>query len=127
MLTGMPTVTAAVPAWMVVVLLARELLVTSLRSAVEAKGGDFSAAMIGKVKLTVQAVATGAGILHAKGDSFVNGAIPGADALPGGAARWSWTYLLMWIALLVTVYSAVSYVKRGMAALKKAVRGDAAQ
>ncbi|MDR0336344.1 MAG: CDP-diacylglycerol--glycerol-3-phosphate 3-phosphatidyltransferase [Planctomycetaceae bacterium] len=43
--------------WMVVVILGRELLVTSLRSFVEASGGDFSAKWIGKWKMAFQCLA----------------------------------------------------------------------
>jgi len=43
--------------WMVIVIIGRELLVTSLRAFVEGAGGDFSAKWIGKVKMVVQCAA----------------------------------------------------------------------
>ncbi|MDR2641973.1 MAG: CDP-alcohol phosphatidyltransferase family protein [Planctomycetaceae bacterium] len=43
--------------WMVVVIIGRELLVTSLRAIVESSGGDFSAKWIGKLKMWFQCVA----------------------------------------------------------------------
>jgi CDP-diacylglycerol--glycerol-3-phosphate 3-phosphatidyltransferase len=43
--------------WMVVVIIGRELLVTSLRAVVESSGGDFSAKWIGKIKMWVQCIA----------------------------------------------------------------------
>lgn len=43
--------------WMVVVIVARELLITSLRAVVERSGGDFSAKWIGKWKMGVQCIA----------------------------------------------------------------------
>ena len=43
--------------WMAVVILARELLVTSLRALVEGEGGDFSADWAGKIKMIVQSIA----------------------------------------------------------------------
>ncbi|MCL4742199.1 MAG: CDP-diacylglycerol--glycerol-3-phosphate 3-phosphatidyltransferase [Phycisphaerales bacterium] len=43
--------------WMAVVILARELLVTSLRALIEGEGGDFSAEWSGKAKMVVQSVA----------------------------------------------------------------------
>jgi CDP-diacylglycerol--glycerol-3-phosphate 3-phosphatidyltransferase len=43
--------------WMVVVIVGRELLVTSLRAVVESAGNDFSAKWIGKVKMWFQCIA----------------------------------------------------------------------
>ncbi len=42
--------------WMVVVILARELLVTGLRGEVEGKGGQFGANIFGKLKMVLQSV-----------------------------------------------------------------------
>ena len=49
------TITGVVPA-MVVLILARELLVTSLRGQSEASGANFGAAFSGKLKMTIQSV-----------------------------------------------------------------------
>ncbi len=46
---------SAVMPWMVVVILGRELLVTSLRAVLESDGIDFSASWSGKAKMIVQA------------------------------------------------------------------------
>jgi CDP-diacylglycerol--glycerol-3-phosphate 3-phosphatidyltransferase len=46
-------------AWMAVVVVARELLVTALRSFLEGEGIDFSAAMSGKLKMVAQCLAAG--------------------------------------------------------------------
>lgn len=48
---------SGVQPWMAVVILARELLVTSLRALVEGEGGDFSAEWSGKAKMIVQSLA----------------------------------------------------------------------
>ncbi|MDR1964705.1 MAG: CDP-alcohol phosphatidyltransferase family protein [Planctomycetaceae bacterium] len=53
--------------WMVVVILGRELLVTSLRAVVESSGGDFSAKWIGKWKMAFQCVAVIACFLYLAG------------------------------------------------------------
>ncbi len=45
---------SGVSAWMVVVILARELLVTSLRAVTEGSGGSFAANVYGKAKMAVQ-------------------------------------------------------------------------
>lgn len=42
--------------WMVVVILARELLVTAIRSEIESKGASFGANIFGKLKMVLQSV-----------------------------------------------------------------------
>lgn len=49
--------------WMAVVVVARELLVTVLRSMIEGAGGDFSAKMAGKLKMWFQCIAAVACLL----------------------------------------------------------------
>ncbi|MEO1498699.1 MAG: CDP-diacylglycerol--glycerol-3-phosphate 3-phosphatidyltransferase [Planctomycetota bacterium] len=51
--------------WVAVLVLARELVVTGLRAFVEGGGGDFSAVMIGKLKMVAQCVAGGLCLLQA--------------------------------------------------------------
>lgn len=46
-----------VAAWMPVVILGRELLITSVRGVYEARGVDFSASLTGKLKMIAQSVA----------------------------------------------------------------------
>ncbi|MDR3182993.1 MAG: CDP-diacylglycerol--glycerol-3-phosphate 3-phosphatidyltransferase [Planctomycetaceae bacterium] len=58
--------------WMVIVLLGRELLVTSLRSFVEYEGGDFSAKWIGKWKMGFQCFAAAACMLYMVGGAEWN-------------------------------------------------------
>ncbi|MDR3199231.1 MAG: CDP-diacylglycerol--glycerol-3-phosphate 3-phosphatidyltransferase [Planctomycetaceae bacterium] len=53
--------------WMVIVILGRELLVTSLRSFVESSGGDFSAKWIGKWKMAFQCAAVIACFIYLAG------------------------------------------------------------
>ena len=48
---------SGVTAWIVVVVLAREMFVTSLRGFLEKKGRDFSAALSGKLKMILQCAA----------------------------------------------------------------------
>ena len=47
------------PGWMVVVILARELLVSAIRSFVEGEGGEFPADRWGKLKMVLQCLAVG--------------------------------------------------------------------
>ncbi|MED5400717.1 MAG: CDP-diacylglycerol--glycerol-3-phosphate 3-phosphatidyltransferase [Planctomycetota bacterium] len=48
---------SGVTAWIVVVVLAREMFVTSLRGFLEKRGQDFSAALSGKLKMVLQCAA----------------------------------------------------------------------
>ncbi len=52
-----PVQATAVDAWMVVVILLRELIVTSIRAMLESRGIDFSASFSGKAKMIAQSVA----------------------------------------------------------------------
>lgn len=85
--------------WVAVVVMGRELLVTALRSAIEASGGDFSASWPGKWKMLFQCVAVGASLVVL---SYGNAVVP------------SWIKITLvtsvWLAVLSTVYSGLDYV-----------------
>lgn len=86
--------------WMVVVILARELLVTTIRGLYESRGVDFSAIGPGKIKMIVQSIA-----------------IPLILLLVGtGRATGTWGLLIdgiAWLTTGVTAWSALGYI--GMA------------
>jgi len=89
-----------VPTWAVVLILAREFLVTGIRGWVESLGGDFGADILGKVKMVLQSVAVGAVL-------FTN-AFPWTDAL---RPYLSWfTHALVWATISITLISGASYV-----------------
>jgi CDP-diacylglycerol--glycerol-3-phosphate 3-phosphatidyltransferase len=87
--------------WMVVVVLARELLVTALRSWVEERGQDFSAQTAGKLKMVLQSVAGAAGLLFLA---------VGADT----SFAWAWLYWVVvasvWAMVAITLYSGIVYI-----------------
>jgi CDP-diacylglycerol--glycerol-3-phosphate 3-phosphatidyltransferase len=56
MLGPTPDLLTGVAAWMVVVILGRELLVTTIRAVFEGRGIDFSASLSGKLKMIAQSV-----------------------------------------------------------------------
>ena len=91
---------SGITAWMAVVVVGRELLVTALRGFLEQQGVDFSASKAGKLKMVVQCVAVGV--------SMVSLAMLPAGDLPG----WLQSTLLIsvWSAVLITVYSGVEYL-----------------
>ena len=99
---------SGVSAWMAVVVVGRELLVTALRGFIEQSGGDFSAKMSGKLKMVFQCLAGG----------FSLGALMYAD---GTAPGWLQTIVpadwlavlvpvIVWLAVLSTIYSGLQYV-----------------
>jgi CDP-diacylglycerol---glycerol-3-phosphate 3-phosphatidyltransferase len=102
------TITGVAPA-VVVVLIARELLITTLRSLSEGTGREFGAAWSGKLKMVFQSV-TILVIL-----AYVNFR-PHLLAHP--PAEWYGRVLrdvCIWATLAITVYSGYLYVRRALA------------
>lgn len=92
---------SAVSGWMVVAMMARELLVTTIRGVYEGEGVDFSAGWSGKAKMVLQSVAVPLILLVV---AFGN---PGPDT----DVR-TFLILLMWITTGVTIVSALPYIGR---------------
>ncbi|MEM6470964.1 MAG: CDP-diacylglycerol--glycerol-3-phosphate 3-phosphatidyltransferase [Planctomycetota bacterium] len=90
--------------WMATVVVARELLVTSLRGMIEGSGKDFSASWLGKWKMVLQCAAVVSTLVYL---SFVSGGTTTAPA-------WlNWTTLgLAWGSILLTVYSGYDYTRK---------------
>ncbi len=95
---------SGIAAWMAVVVVGREMLVTTLRSFIEQSGGDFSAKTAGKLKMVLQCVAVVASLLVLA--CIARGA---AGARP---PAWLAGLLLVsvWLAVISTIYSGVGYV-----------------
>lgn len=87
-------------AWVVVVVVGRELLITALRSFLEQQGADFSAAMSGKLKMVAQCAAAALSLYYLT--------YPASEAVP------SWLTIALtvsvWSTVALTVFSGVSYV-----------------
>lgn len=103
-LHGRPIQLTGVESWMVVVILGRELLVTSIRAVLEAEGKDFSASFSGKLKMIVQSIVIPAVLL-----------LPAVTDVAGGWGRAT-AVGLAWLTVAVTVLSGVPYVVRGLSA-----------
>ena len=95
---------AAIPAsgitpWMAVVVMGREMLVTGLRSFLEQRGKDFSAAWSGKIKMVLQCVAAGMSLFYL-----------------AWRPEWLWQPLIVavWLAVASTVYSGIGYIQRAI-------------
>jgi len=88
---------SGVAAWMAILVVARELLVTSLRGLIEAGGGDFSARQLGKWKMVLQCVAVAAALLCL------------IQVEPEAWLVWL-RWVSLWSAILLTLYSGLDYV-----------------
>lgn len=106
---------SAVTPWMSIVVLSRELLVTSLRGLIESQGGNFAANWAGKAKMILQSVTV----------PTVIGLIALFETGPGSPARtiiqWS-----VWVTIAVTALSAVPYVLRAMTQLRAPISSNGA-
>jgi len=89
---------SGIAAWMAVIVVGREMLVTTLRSLIEQSGGDFSAKMAGKLKMVFQCVAVVISLL----------VLMYGDREP---PFWLTTALVIsvWVAVISTIYSGVGY------------------
>lgn len=90
-----------VQAWMVVIILIRELLVTDLRMISEGRGTSFAATFYGKLKMAVQSIAIG----------WILGTLA-----VGGLETSDWWYtsrqVAAGLAVAVTALSLVAYLRR---------------
>jgi CDP-diacylglycerol---glycerol-3-phosphate 3-phosphatidyltransferase len=84
-------------AWVATLVVGRELLITSIRGMIEGQGGDFSAKQLGKWKMVAQCAAIVAILLSLRSTN---------------PAPWLlWTrFVLIYVAVLLTVLSAVEYL-----------------
>jgi CDP-diacylglycerol--glycerol-3-phosphate 3-phosphatidyltransferase len=94
-----------VAAWMVVLILARELLVDGLRGFAESKGVAFPASKAGKAKMFLQSICL-LFVLYALGNL--------------GGTPWAATtaQVLLWLTVIATLASGLSYVFRARTLLR---------
>ncbi len=97
--------------WIVVVILARELLVTSLRGVYESQGVSFAADWSGKAKMILQSIAIPAILL-------ILWLAPPGDVTRGWA-RWA-IDILIWATLAITIISCLPYLVRSATAHRAA-------
>ena len=105
---------AGITAWMAVIIVGRELLVTTLRTFVEQSGGDFSAKWVGKWKMVLQCLAAGWSIVqlsHLAADGATWQTVPPAWMSHG-------LTIAAWAAVLLTVYSGYTYVRAAIDILR---------
>ena len=101
---------SGVDPWMVVIVLGREMLVTSLRGFLEKQGADFSASASGKVKMFLQCAAATTALLSMHP--------PLADYSCLGVTFVAVRDVLLWTMVVVTVWSGYIYVQRAIVLLR---------
>jgi len=106
-----------VPPWIVVSILGREFIVTALRGYMERIGQDFGADPAGKLKMIVQCVAIPSVLLVRIVDDATGGRGRSGSALVNGF--WWSAVVLVWLALGITVWSGVGYVRKAWSHLRK--------
>jgi len=105
-----------VPPWMVVLIIAREFMVSGLRGFIEARGVAFPSRWDGKMKMILQCIAIPF-VLLARAQDL---ALPGARVL--GEVLDITTLAFVWLTLLVTLTSGWSYVSAAARVLR--TQGD---
>lgn len=100
--------------WMFLVILSRELLVTGIRSVMEARGISFSASASGKFKMIFQSAAVPVALVVLGLFPVLSWEAGGLQALPG----LEFLRLMMLATTLVTALSAFPYIFRALAATK---------
>jgi CDP-diacylglycerol--glycerol-3-phosphate 3-phosphatidyltransferase len=98
---------SGVAAWMVVVIVGRELLVTALRSFLEQQGADFSATLSGKLKMVVQCAAATLSLYCLAYPKVAQGPL------------LDWILVAtVWAAVLLTIASGVGYIRTSIRLLR---------
>ncbi len=99
--------TSGVTAWMVIIVIGREMFISSLRGFLEQQGRDFSASLIGKLKMVLQCAAVTAALLSLSPD-----------------LNWTWLPAvrdgLLWLAVGITIWSGLVYIFRAIRLLNDA-------
>ena len=107
-----------IPAWMVVVILAREFMVTGLRLLASAEGVVLAAENLGKYKTTIQIVTIIYFLLYlASEEAWLRFLHPMFDAFYLGPEYLG--MVLNWGSLVLTLWSGVSYVSKNRALLSE--------
>jgi CDP-diacylglycerol--glycerol-3-phosphate 3-phosphatidyltransferase len=114
---GLNSSASEIWAWMAVVVIAREILVTALRSFFEEHGTDFSAKWAGKWKMVLQCAAAALSLwrlwYYAYDPVGLDTPGPHWGVDPSNLATWS-LRLTVWAAVAMTIYSGWGYVQTAL-------------
>ena len=96
-----------IPSWVVIIIIAREFIISGFRLIASDNGVVIAASYWGKFKTTFQMVMVCLMLVN----------------VPGGISWWPWlnvlTQVIMWIALVLTVVSLVDYLIKNKGVLKE--------
>lgn len=116
-----PVQATAVDAWMVVVILLRELIVTSIRAMLESRGVEFSASITGKAKMLAQSIAVPTVLgLVALGSKLTGGSPYDLPRPPMPDWINIALRLVVWTTVGLTLASVVPYVVRARRLIRDA-------
>ena len=115
--SGLDSSASEIWAWMAVLVIAREMLVTALRSFFEEHGTDFSAKWSGKWKMVMQCAAVALSLWRLWYYQFDADRMLVWQTEPPALVTWL-LRLVVWSAIALTVYSGWVYVQRAMSLLK---------
>jgi CDP-diacylglycerol--glycerol-3-phosphate 3-phosphatidyltransferase len=96
---------SGIAAWVAVLVMAREMIVTALRSLVESRGGDFSAKWVGKWKMVFQCAAAAFSMGQLQYYETASRSLVGLPAWNAWGLEIS-----LWTAIVLTVWSGVGYI-----------------
>ncbi|QDU11216.1 CDP-diacylglycerol--glycerol-3-phosphate 3-phosphatidyltransferase [Gimesia aquarii] len=99
---------SGINAWFVLIIIGREMFITSLRGFLEQHGRDFSASWSGKIKMGVQCIAVIFSLLSLSPESPFN---TSSFILLRDISIWS--------AAIITIYSGIDYVLRAARMLRQ--------
>lgn len=116
-----PVPMSGVYPWMVIVILGRELLVTSIRAVIESEGGSFAATSSGKLKMILQSVAIPT-ILCLLAFPF-SAPRTGDHGIDPAFSYW-FIRGLVWLTVLVTIWSGIPYITRAAAVMRRRPPGS---
>jgi len=94
---------SAISGWMVVAMIARELLVTSIRGVYEGDGVDFSAGSLGKAKMILQSITIPIILL------LIAFASPGPET-----GERTIILILVWVTVVTTLISGLPYIGKAL-------------
>ena len=97
---------SGVRAWMVIIIVGREMFVSSLRGILEQQGKDFSASWSGKLKMILQCLSISVCLITLSPDVTFTG----NELLRNG---------VLWLSIAATVWSGAVYIFRGFALLSE--------
>ena len=102
---------SGVTAWMVIIVIGREMFVSSLRGFLEQHGQDFSANFTGKAKMVLQCLAVTVALISMAPEQNWHMLIQFRD-------------ILLWLAVGVTIWSGAVYIVRGIHLLNQATPAE---